>query len=282
MTTRHILSLACILVVLILAGCSGSGRLRHNSPQEAYERGFELFEQKRYDRAKEHFQAVFDFGRGHEWASDAQYYLAHSYYHDKEYILAAAEFSRFSELYRADQRVPEAEYWRAMAYYQLSPSYQLDQSDTERAIDQFISFIERFPDHPRTDDATTRIFELREKLARKVYESARMYERREMFEAAALEYERAFDEYSTTQWADNALIGAIRAWLEFSERSIALRQAERLQRALDAYQRLIQVFPDSPLIREAESLYERVASRMEQLNGSETSQVHADALQPGA
>lgn len=269
-------------MLLILAGCSGSGRLRHNSPKEAYERGFELYEQRKYDRAKEHFQAVFDFGRGHEWASDAQYYLAHSYYHEKEYILAASEFSRFSELYRADQRVPEAEYWRAMAYYQLSPSYQLDQTDTERAIDQFISFIERFPDHPRTDDATTRIFELREKLARKVYESARMYERREMFEAAALEYERAFDEYSTTQWADDALIGAIRAWLEFSERSVTVRQAERLQRALDAYQRLIQVFPDSPLIKEAESLYERVASRMDLLNGNETSQVHADALRRGA
>ena len=271
-----------ILASLLLAGCAGSGALRHNNPQEAYERGLELYERERYDRAAEHFQAVFDFGRAHEWASDAQYHLAQSYYHNKDYILAASEFSRFSELYRSDPRVPEAEYWRAMAYYQLSPSFQLDQTDTERAIDQFVSFIERFPDHPRTDDATERIFELQEKLARKVYESARMYERREYYEAAALEYERAFDEYATTQWADDALIGAIRAWLEYAERSVALRQAERLQRAADAYQRLIQVFPDSPLIREAETLYQRVASRLEELNESETSQVHADALAPGA
>ena len=275
---RRLPLLSMLLLAVILAGCAGSGRLQYAGPQEAYERGLALYERGRYERAAEYFQAVFDFGRGHEWASDAQFYLAQSYYHNKEYILAASEFSRFSEIYRTDARVAEAEYWRAMAYYQLSPSYQLDQSDTERAIDQFLAFIDRFPDHERSDDAVDRIQELRQKLARKQIDAAALYERRELFEAAALTYERIFDEFSTTQWADDALLGATRSWLSFAEQSIRARQPERLQRAIDNYQRMVQLFPDSPLVREAEQFYARASDQLEALNGEATSEVHAEAM----
>lgn len=266
-----------LAALVILEGCAGSGRLRYSGPEDAFERGRALYEQGRYERAAEYFQAVFDFGRAHEWAADAQYMLAQSYYHNSEYILAAAEFSRFSEIYRTDPRVPEAEYWRAMAYYELSPRYQLDQSDTQRAIDQFLAFIERFPSHERADDAVERIQELRQKLAQKQVEAAAMYERRELFEAAALTYERVFDMYSTTRWADDALLGATRAWLAFADRSVRDRQPERLQRAIDNYQRLVQVFPDSPLVRDAETLYARANRQLQALTGSTDAEVHADA-----
>lgn len=269
--------LLALAALVVLEGCAGSGRLRYSGPEEAFERGRALYEQGRYERAAEYLQAVFDFGRAHEWAADAQYLLAQSYYHNGEYILAAAEFSRFSEIYRTDPRVPEAEYWRAMAYYDLSPKYQLDQSDTQRAIDQFLAFIERFPTHERSDDAVDRIQELRQKLARKQVEAAAMYERRELFEAAALTYERVFDMYSTTRWADDALLGATRAWLSFADRSVRDRQAERLQRAIDNYQRLVQLFPDSPLVRDAEPLYARANRQLQALSGTSQDEVHADA-----
>lgn len=274
---RHFV-LPALLIAVSIAGCSGSGRLRYSGPADAYQKGLELYERGRYERAAEYLQAVFDFGRAHEWAADAQYHLAQAYYHDEQYILAASEFSRFSEIYRTDPRVPEAEYWRAMAYYRLSPKYQLDQSDTQRAIDQFVAFIERFPAHERADDAVDRIQELRQKQARKKVEAAELYERRDLFEAAALTYEQVFDEFSTTQWADDALLGAVRAWISFAEQSIESRQSERFQRAIDNYQRLIQLFPDSPLVKDAEPLYARAAERLGDLNGGTTSEAHAEAV----
>jgi outer membrane protein assembly factor BamD len=271
------LVMLALMTSVAIAGCAGSGRLRYSGPQDAYQKGLAFYERNKYERAAEYLQAVFDFGRAHEWAADAQFLLAQAYFHNEEYILSASEFSRFSEIYRTDPRVPEAEYWRAMAYYELSPKYQLDQSDTQRAIDQFLSFIERFPDHERAGDAVDRIQELRQKQARKDVEAAILYERRELFEAAALTYERVFDEYSTTQWADDALLGATRAWLSFAEQSIRARQPERLQRAIDNYQRLVQLFPDSPLVKDAESLYARAADQLAELNGEATSEVHAEA-----
>ncbi len=65
-----------LVIGLLVAGCAGSGRLRHSSPQEAFERAMEFYNQGKYDRAIEYFKAVFTYGRTHEWAADAQFYLA--------------------------------------------------------------------------------------------------------------------------------------------------------------------------------------------------------------
>ena len=248
-----------LLVLLVfMVGCSGSGRVRYDTPQEAYDKGMEFFEKGRYARAAEYLQGVFDFGRTHALAADAQLYLARSYRGNKEFLLAANEYSRFIQIYRSDPRVPDAEYEYAMTFYARSPEYQLDQTDTERAITQFQLFINRYPTSPLVMDAEQKIIELREKLARKQYESARLYERREIYSAAAQSFETVFDKFPDTQWADDALVGAMRAYIAYSKQSVLIRQIERLDEAVANYERLIQIFPDSPLLKEAELLYEQI------------------------
>lgn len=257
-----------LLVTVSLAACAGSGRLRYDSPQEAYEKGMDAFERKRYERAIEYFQATFDYGRTHEWADDAQYMLGRSYLASEQYILAAAEFTRFAELYRADPRAPEAEYARAQAYAAQAPNYELDQTATEQAIQYYQLFINRYPEHDRATEAEQQIRDLRGKIARKAYEAGELYERRELFEAAAMTYERAFADFPDTAWADDALVGAIRAYKLYADESIESRQAERYQKALDHYERFIQIYPDSPLRTQAEDLYTEVRRLM----GSATAQ----------
>lgn len=252
---------------MVLGGCAGSGATRTSSAEDAFNRGLQYFERERYAQAVPYFQAVFEYGQTGEWVDDAQLYLARSYAGNGEYILAAAAFSRFSELYRNDPRREEAEYERAMAYYELSPAYQLDQTETERAIRQFQAFIERFPASPLVADAETRIRELREKMAHKQYEVGKLYVRREYYEAAALAFEEVFDRYPDTPWADDALVAAMEAYINFSDLSVQTRQVERLQKAVENYRRLVQVFPDSPHRARAEELNQQATQRIEGING---------------
>lgn len=257
-----------LALLLILSACSGSGRIRYDSPREAFDKGMELFEKGKYDRAAEYFRGTFDFGRTHEYAADAQLFLARAFAANNELLLAANEYNRFVQLYRRDPRVTEAEYEMAMTYYDRSPQYQLDQTDTKRAIEQFQLFIDRHPTDERVADATTRIIELREKLAHKREASAQLYERRGLHEAAALEYESVFDDFPGSQWADDALLGAMRNYLLYAEQSIAARQPERLEKVAEDYERLRQIFPDSPLLPEATVLFERASNRLEALGKS--------------
>lgn len=268
---RRYCSLALIAVfVLAIAGCSGSGRLNHTTAEDAFKKGQELYQEGDYSDAIRYFRAVFSYGRASEWSDDAQLLMARAYRENSQYRLAATEYRRFIQLYRNDERVPTAEFERAMCYYQLSPRYQLDQSDTRQAISLFQLFLDRYPQHERAAEAEEHIKELREKLAHKKIAAAELYERRNMYRAAALTYEAAFDQYPETSWADNALLGAVRTFIEYSNRSVQQRQAERLQKALDHYNRLTQLFPDSPLLDQAESLYEQAQRRMEEIRERES------------
>lgn len=259
--TLRLLAVGCLL----LAGCAGSGRVSYTSPQEAYDRGMVAFNDGRYTRAAQYFQGVFDFGRTHEWADDARLQLARTYRMNRDYILAANEYSSFSSMYRGDERVPIAEFERAMTFYERSPAIELDQTSTRRGIDVFNLYIQRFPQHDSVNVAMLRVGELRQKLADKQFHAAGLYERRGLYEAAALSYELMFDKFPDTPLADDALLGAIRCYIEFSERSIEQRQAERLETAINHFERLVQIFPDSDLINEASELRGEAESRLERL-----------------
>lgn len=262
---RTLLTCATLFAVLLIAACGSSGRVNYTTPQEAFGKGRALFEQRKYDEAIPYFQGVFSFGRTHQWAADAQLYLARTYAANKDYLLAANEYDRFTRIYRADPRIPLAHYEWALTYYALSPNSELDQTNTRRAIDEFQLFIERYPADTLVADAQERITELRSKLAKKQFETARLYERRELFEAAALSYEAVFDRYPDTPWAQQSLLGAIRTYIAFSDESILGRRAERLNEAIKNYDRLTQIFGDSPYLKEAEGLYEQARERLDAL-----------------
>jgi outer membrane protein assembly factor BamD len=254
-----------MLVLIGGIGCSGGSNRVAVSPEEAFNRGKASFDDEKYTTAIELLQTVFDFGRAHQWAGDAQILLAQAYFNTEQFLLAANEFDRFAQLYPADGRVEEAEYKRALCYYRLSPPFDLDQSDTERAITYLRLYVNRYPQGAFSADIGNKIDELQEKLSRKLFEGARLYARQEQYESAAITYGRVLDKYPNTSLADDALYHKMKAYIAFSDASIRTRQAERLELAVEAYNQLVQLFPNSPLLKDAELLYDGIVERQKDL-----------------
>lgn len=244
-----------VAVSAVVTGC-GNSSITPGSAQEAFDRGVIAFDRGKYARAIERFRTALDFGRTSELAADAQLYLARSFAGDRQYLLAGNEYTRFIEFYRNDERIEEAAFERIQVYAELSPEHELDQTDTQRAIDYIRLFLAQYPESARADEAAALLGSLREKLAMKRYDNGRLYERRELYEAAVVYYEGVLQEFPTSQWADDALLGALRAQVAFADASVAARQPERYREALDKYERFISLFPSSPLVRDAESLYD--------------------------
>ena len=63
----------------------------------------------------------------------------------KNYILAAYEFETFVKAFPKSQKVDEAYFLMAHAYYMVSPNYSLDQTDTYEALDKLQEFINPSP-----------------------------------------------------------------------------------------------------------------------------------------
>lgn len=257
-----VLSLA---IFVGLVGCSGSQEISTNGPEDAYKEGIAQFEDENYDRAIRYFRAVLNYGRGNEWAPEAQFQLAMVQRKQKKYLVAANEFKRFQQLYRNHPEVPRAEYEQARAYYSRSPRYTLDQTDTRRALELFQLFMERYPDHDLIPDVKEKIDELRAKLAHKKFDAAQLYERRDMWRAATEAYRSVFDQYPETPWADDALLGALRSYVRYADRSVEQKQAERYQEAITQYNRLEQLFPESPLLSRAEPLRAEAERKLERV-----------------
>ena len=252
-----------LALVVGLMGCSGSQRVTHSTPKQAYEKGMEQFEKENYDKALRYFRGVLSYGRGNEWGPEAQFQLAMTQRKKGKYLVAANEFRRFTQLYRNDPMVPRAEYEQARAYFARSPQYQLSQTDTRKAIELFQLFVDRYPDHDLVPKAQEKIDTLRAKLARKKFDAGKLYERRDMWRAATETYEAVFNQYPDTPWADNALLGALRSYIRYADRSVQQKQAERYQQAIAKYDRLTQLFPESGLLDQAHSLRDEAQRKLE-------------------
>ena len=244
-----------VLLGMLLAGC-GSGPPTFGSAQEAYTRGVEAFEAGKYGQAIEFLRTTLDFGRTSEIADDAQFMLAQAYAGDRQYLLAGTEFTRFIEFYRADPRIEQAAFERIQAYVALSPRYELDQTDTRQALTYITLFLQQYPEGEYAVAASALADGLREKLARKQFEGGQLYERRELYDAAAVFYLKVLDEYPTSAYADDALLGALRAQVAYAAGSVRERQQERYREATRIYDQLVSLFPQSDTLGEAQDLYD--------------------------
>ena len=251
---RRLAALSCLAVSL--AACGGSSPTV-SSGQEAYDRGVEAFERGKHARAVDHFRTALDFGRTSDFADDAQLYLARSYAGSRQYLLAGNEYTRFVEFYRTDPRVEVAAFERIQAYAALSPNYDLDQTDTRRAIQYIEQFQREYPESDKAIEAAELRADLRARLARKQYETGRLYARREYFEAAVIAFESVLEQYPESEYADDALMAALENQVLFADNSIPSKQKARYEEAIRIYNQFISIFPSSPFISDAEAQYDR-------------------------
>ena len=259
----------CALAVLFVVGCGG-GPVTFGSAQQAYEQGVEQAERGRYALAIESFRAALDFGRTSALADDAQLALARAYAADGQYLLAGNEFTRFIEFYRTDERIEQAAFERIQAYAALSPRFELDQTDTRQALAYIRGFLQQYPDSPNVAAADSLSAVLFEKLARKQYESGRLYARREYYDAAVIAFQDVLADYPTSSYADDALLGAIEAQIGYAANSVRSRQKDRYREALDLYDQLVTLFPQSPVLGDAQALYDRAYAGWRATGGEPT------------
>lgn len=198
------------ILLIFLVACSGSIDTSKLTPEEYFKYAMELYNKEDYQQAAIEFQNILMQFPGSTVNDDAQYYLGMTYFNEEQYLLAAYEFSKLIQNYATSPFVPDAQFMLAESYYKLSPPYQLDQSYTKKAIEEFQAFIDIFPSNPKVEEAERKIKELNDKLARKEYQSALIYEKMEYDKAAMKYYDYVVETYHDTKYAPLALYNKIK------------------------------------------------------------------------
>jgi len=254
-----------LLVVLLLGMLSACNKERVNfesmtAPEQlSYARG--LFNKKKYLKAKMQFSLLVLNNPGSTIVEEAQFFLAESSYHLKEYILAIAEYEKLIRSLPESPYVDNARYKIGMCYYKLAPKYHLDQEYTNKAIMQFDMFIEEYPDSELRVQVEARRQACHDRLAQKEYKTGELYRKMSYNRAAIISYDAVIQEYSSSRYVDDSLY-----WKAECHRKIM-----EYEDAIQAYQKLILRYPDSPLVEKAK----------EKMKDVQEQQKKQEAAQPG-
>ena len=124
------------------------------------------------------------------------------------------------------------------------------------AIEKFQLFTNKFPHSERVGEANKLIDEMRLKLEKKAFDNARLYFRTENYRASIYAFENFLKDFPGSDNKEEALYLSVRAAYLYANNSIESKKDERFHSVIDQYYKLIDSFPQSRYLRDAEKLYE--------------------------
>jgi len=252
---------------LFLFGCKSEYETIRTSgdPELILKKAYDYYEQEEYQRAQSLFELVIAVYRGRAEAEDLNYKYAYTYYYQKNYIMSTYYFKEFVQTYGASDKRQEAEFMSAYSNYLLSPKFRLDQTYTNKAIQELQFFINTYPDSERVDQCNKLIDELRAKLEMKAFDEGRLYFDLRRYDAAIQVYENLLKDFPETQNTAEIRWMIIRSAYLLAENSVLQRQSERYERTLDLAAEFIERFSESEYLDEVLKMKEDSEKNINQL-----------------
>lgn len=249
---KYLIVFSVITFFVIQTACSSSIETVNLGPEERLSVAVKLFENEDYLDAIKEFEAILLQYPASEVSDDAIYYLGMSRFERGEYILGAYEFSKLIKSMPTSEFLSKSQFMLAECYYKLSPNFSLDQKFSKKAIQEFQAFIDFFPLDEKVSEAEAKISELNKRLAKKEFETARIYEKMEYTSAAIFYYDNVMQIYHDTEFAPEA---------NFNKLNILLSK-KKLSEALEAAQTFVQNYPKDTRVSAVEKIISNIEKEL--------------------
>jgi outer membrane protein assembly factor BamD len=204
--------------------------------------------------AQQLYEELFPVFKGTDKFEDLYYKYAYCFYNEGMYRDAEGLFKGYLEVFPNSDKAEEIDYMRAYCYYKESPKLELEQVNTNKAMSMMQTFINTHPGSPRIKEATEIIDKSRAKLELKEYRSAQLYYNLGEFKAAAISFSDLLNNYPESVLGDTYKLMVLKSYYKFAKLSVASKQEERFEKVISEYQDFLDRYPESKLLKEAESL----------------------------
>jgi len=200
-----------VIGALFIIDCAGNKPIDTMSLEKRFERGQEYLKKNKYHQAQQEFQIIVLSGSHTDLGDDAQFYLAESFFKNKEYLIAISEYERLTRKMKFSPYVEKARWRICEAYVAESPKYYHDQTNTDKALQKLQEFIDEYPNSEFRDEVNNTIKNLRNKLAEKILKSAILYTKLHAYDSAIIAYNDLLSKYYDTEHSNAAHVGIIHA-----------------------------------------------------------------------
>ena len=134
------------LVSFFLTSCNEYQKILNNDDNNLkYKAAEEYYNNGEYRRANRLLEQLVPLYRGKPQAERLVYFFADSYFQTKNYYLASYQFESFIKSFPKSQKLEEASFFAAKSHYMMSPTYSLDQEETNTAIEKLQIFMNNYP-----------------------------------------------------------------------------------------------------------------------------------------
>ncbi|MBS0010982.1 MAG: outer membrane protein assembly factor BamD [Bacteroidales bacterium] len=251
-----------LLILAVLASACGEYEklLKSTDFEAKKEKAKEYFDEGRYVRSSELLSQILPRYRATGEAEELNWLNARCYYNMRDYMMAGTTYKIFADTYPYSEHAEEATFMTAYCDYLLSPRPELDQAYTNSAIEAFTFFQRRFPGSDKVDEARKLINELQDKLVEKSYINARLYYDLKDYRAAVVALDNSLKDYPNTKHREELMFLKLESSYLYALNSVAEKQPERFQTALDDYYTFIEEFPDSEFTSEVKKIYNTTAT----------------------
>lgn len=234
-------------------------------PKLLYEKGMEYYQKGDYLRAQTLLELAIPSYRGRKEGEDLFFTYAYTQYYLGKYILAAYYFENFANSFGASLNREEAEYMAAYSHYQLSPNYRLDQTYTQKAIEEFQEFANAYPSSDRIDRVNILIDEMRRKLERKAFANAELYYNLRQYQSAIQSFDNLLKDFPETLEAEKVRYLIVKSNYLLADNSVLDKRAERFRDTIEAYENFVRKYPESSFLKELEKIMESVNNKLKEL-----------------
>ncbi|MCP9237213.1 outer membrane protein assembly factor BamD [Lewinella sp. JB7] len=264
---QNSITLTAFFLILTVFGCRSEFETIRTStdPEFILQRANAYYDAGEYQRAQTLYELTIAPFRGRAEAEQIAYRYAYTYYYTEQYVLASYYFKNFATTYGGSELREEADFMSAYSNYELSPTYRLDQSYSVKAIEGFEEFANRYPNSERVAEANRLIDEMRAKMERKDFESAKLYMDIERYESALVSFENVLKDYPETQRAEEIRYLMARVQYEYASRSFRLRKPERLESTIALATNFLTRYPNSEYAAEVDTILRKSEAELKDL-----------------
>ena len=263
MLKNRYLILISVICLMAFASCGNHTQILKSTDNEyKYNSAMHYYGQKDYNRALQLFDVLQSAYRGKPQGEEIAYYTAECYYNMKDYDIASHYYKRYAVNYPFAKNVEAALFRSACCYYLESPSIELDQEDTYMAIKEFQSFKDLYPQSVYADSANRLIETLENKIVEKDFNTCMLYYKMEEFQAAITSFERFLKANPTTIHREEIINYMVLTYAKYAEKSVLEKQRERYELALEKYNTLTYMYPDSKYVTALEPTVEKIRTEL--------------------
>lgn len=245
------------LFVFLLASCKSEFEKVRTSDnaEKIYAKALEYYDSGDYSKAQSLLELSIPNYRGKEEAEDLFFKYAFTHYYMGEYILSAHYFNSFANTFFNSNKKEEAAFMSAYSNYELSPNPKLDQTYTKKAIEEFQTFINTYPQSDKVEECNALIDNMRGKQEIKFFQQGELYYKLGEYQAAVRSFENMLKDYPGTERAEEVRYLMIKSSYQLAAKSVYSKKEERFNETVKLYNKFIDKFEGSSYKKEITSIY---------------------------